>query len=72
MEANQLQTMSNLRQSMTEDELEALRNEKPLILSVSLEFQTALKLNEMFERDQKKIDDYVKKCIDYMQYLPFE
>lgn len=72
MEANQLQTMSNLRQSMTEDELEALRNEKPLILSVSLDFQTAVKLNEMFERDQKKIDDYVKKCIDYMQYLPFE
>jgi len=72
MEANQLQTMSNLRQSMTEDELEALRNEKPLILSVSLDFQTAVKLNEMFERDQKKIDEYVKKCIDYMQYLPFE
>lgn len=72
MEANQLQTMSNLRQSMTEDELEALRNEKPLILSVSLDFQTALKLNEMFDRDQKKIDEYVKKCIDYMQYLPFE
>lgn len=64
--------MSNLRQSMTEDELEELRNEKPLILNVSLDFQTALKLNEMFERDQKKIDDYVKKCIDYMQYLPFE
>ena len=72
MEANQLQTMSNLRQSMTEDELEALRNEKPLILNVCLDFQTALKLNEMFERDQKKIDEYVKKCIDYMQYLPFE
>lgn len=64
--------MSNLRQSMTEDELEALRNEKPLILSVSLDFQTALKLNEMFERDQSKIDEFVKKCIDYMQYLPFE
>lgn len=64
--------MSNLRQNLTEDELEALRNEKPLILSVSLDFNTALKLNEMFERDQKKIDDYVKKCIDYMQYLPFE
>lgn len=72
MEANQLQTMSNLRQNLTEDELEALRNEKPLILSVSLDFQTAVKLNEMFERDQKKIDEYVKKCIDYMQYLPFE
>ena len=72
MEANQLQTMSNLRQSMTEDELEALRNEKPLILNVCLDFQTALKLNEMFDRDQKKIDDYIKKCIDYMQYLPFE
>lgn len=57
--------MSNLRQNLTEDELEALRNEKPLILSVSLDFNTALKLNEMFERDQKKIDDYVKKCIDY-------
>lgn len=64
--------MSNLRQSMTEDELEALRNEKPLILNVSLDFQTALKLNEMFERDQSKIDEFVKKCIDYMQYLPFE
>ena len=67
-----IKTMSNLRQNLTEDELEALRNEKPLILSVSLDFNTALKLNEMFERDQKKIDDYVKKCIDYMQYLPFE
>lgn len=63
MEANQLQTMSNLRQSMTEDELEALRNEKPLILSVSLDFQTAVKLNEMFERDQKKIDDLIERLI---------
>lgn len=64
--------MSNLRQSMTDDELELLRLEKPMILSVSLDFQTAKKLNEMFDSDQKKIDDYVKKCIDYMQYLPFE
>ena len=64
--------MSNLRQNLTEDELEELRKEKPLILNVCLDFQTALKLNEMFDRDQKKIDDYIKKCIDYMQYLPFE
>lgn len=64
--------MSNLRQSMTDDELELLRLEKPMILSVSLDFNTAKKLNEMFDNDQKKIDDYVKKCIDYMQYLPFE
>lgn len=55
--------MSNLRQNLTEDELEALRNEKPLILSVSLDFQTALKLNEMFERDQNKIDNLIERLI---------
>lgn len=55
--------MSNLRQNLTEDELEALRNEKPLILSVSLDFNTALKLNEMFEHDQKKIDDLIERLI---------
>lgn len=55
--------MSNLRQNLTEDELEALRNEKPLILSVSLDFNTALKLNEMFERDQKKIDNLIERLI---------
>ena len=55
--------MSNLRQNLTEDELEALRNEKPLILNVCLDFQTAVKLNEMFERDQKKIDDLIERLI---------
>jgi len=29
------------------------------------------KLNEMF-KTQKEIDEYVQKCIDFMQYLPFE
>lgn len=48
---------------MTEDEREALRNQKPLILNVSLDFQTALKLNEIFERDQTKIDKFVNEII---------
>lgn len=55
--------MSNLRQNLTEDELEALRNEKPLILSVSLEFETALKLNEIFDRDKNKIDNLIERLI---------
>jgi hypothetical protein len=55
--------MSNQRQNLTEDELEAIRKEKPLILTVNLDFQTALKLNEMFERDQNKINKFINELL---------
>jgi Holliday junction resolvase RusA-like endonuclease len=63
--------MSNLRQSMTEEEWHELENREPMKMNVNLSFNTMKKLNEMF-KTQKEIDEYVQKCIDYMQYLPFE
>lgn len=63
--------MSNLRQSMTDEEWHELENREPMKMNVNLSFKTMKKLNEMF-KTQKEIDEYVQKCIDYMQYLPFE
>lgn len=63
--------MSNLRQSMTEEEWHELENREPMKMNVNLSFNTMKKLNEMFQT-QKEIDEYVQKCIDFMQYLPFE
>lgn len=63
--------MSNLRQSMTDEEWHELETREPMKMNVNLSFKTMKKLNEMF-KTQKEIDEYVQKCIDYMQYLPFE
>lgn len=63
--------MSNLRQSMTDEEWHELETREPMKMNVNLSFNTMKKLNEMFQT-QKKIDDYVQKCIDFMQYLPFD
>jgi len=63
--------MSNLFQSMTEEEWHDLENREPMKMNVNLSFSTMKKLNEMF-KTQKEIDEYVQKCIDFMQYLPFE
>ena len=63
--------MSNLFQSMTEEEWHDLENREPMKMNVNLSFATMKKLNEMF-KTQKEIDEYVQKCIDFMQYLPFE
>jgi len=62
--------MSNLFQSMTEEEWHDLENREPMKMNVNLSFSTMKKLNEMF-KTQKEIDEYVQKCIDFMQYLPF-
>ena len=62
--------MSNLFQSMTEEEWHDLENREPMKMNVNLSFATMKKLNEMF-KTQKEIDEYVQKCIDFMQYLPF-
>lgn len=63
--------MSNLFQSMTEEEWHDLENREPMKMNVNLSFSTMKKLNEMF-KTQKEINEYVQKCIDHMQYLPFE
>jgi len=56
---------------MTEEEWHDLENREPMKMNVNLSFSTMKKLNEMF-KTQKEIDEYVQKCIDFMQYLPFE
>ena len=55
---------------MTEEEWHDLENREPMKMNVNLSFATMKKLNEMF-KTQKEIDEYVQKCIDFMQYLPF-
>lgn len=55
---------------MTEEEWHDLENREPMKMNVNLSFSTMKKLNEMF-KTQKEIDEYVQKCIDFMQYLPF-
>lgn len=63
--------MSNLFQSMTDEEWDELSRRKPLIMTITLNFTTAKKLNKRL-KTQKEIEDFVEKAIDFFDYLPFE